>query len=138
MFDEFDRYLSNEWNVDYWYDIGVIQAIDLLDNFLDHDWQKLLHELPTKQEMWMCRCAETLGDVEDPIAFVVLEKLMETSSHDLLMAVVDSVRSQAYAGRRIKMTVGLQSVLVELRRSAGRIDRMVISDLEKILISSDM
>lgn len=98
MFDEYDRYLSNEWNIDYWYDIGVIQAADMLDEFCDKDWERLLESLPNKQEEWKCRCAETLGEVECSIVFLVLEKLIETSSRNQLMAVIDAIRAQALGG----------------------------------------
>jgi hypothetical protein len=136
MFNEYDRYLSNEWNIDYWYDIGVVRAADLLDKFGEKDWEQLLRDLPTKQEEWKCRCAETLGDVECSSVFLVLEKLIETSSRDQLMAVVDAIRAQAHGGRKMRMTASLQATLASLRKDASKIDNLVLNDLNSVLSNS--
>lgn len=45
MYDEFEKYLLGEFNINYWYDEGVNIAQDMIYNFKDNDWEHLLRRL---------------------------------------------------------------------------------------------
>ena len=96
MFDEFDKYIKDfeaeDFAGDYWYDEGVLIAVDLLKKFDDSDWNLLKQTLPERSNGWKCRLAYCLGEPDDPRHFEILLALVDTDDTELFVTAVDALR----------------------------------------------
>ncbi len=57
MHEELDEYLSGFFTEDYWYDEGFEIAREILKEFNESDWVKLLNNVLSKSIEWQIRFA---------------------------------------------------------------------------------
>lgn len=136
MYGLYDEYIGRELSVDYWSDEGISQAALILVKFTDSDWKILAKLCLSKPEKWGIRCAETLGDIEEAKAFMVLLQLLKSVSADVRVAALDSIRSLMTRGMDISAHVQEISDAVNQIRASESIDHvvdLVLVSLEKKL-----
>lgn len=93
MYKELDEYLSGLFTEDYWYDEGVVVAQEILLEFGEGDWNKLLDDIFSKPIEWQIRfayCAD--NEVNDEVMIKTLILLAEIDNDELFVTCIDSLR----------------------------------------------
>lgn len=98
MYKIYEEYLDREFSLDYWSDEGISQAVLVLIKFADNDWKILVDSWKTKSDLWILRCAETLGDIADEKALLVLLSFLQLESNEIRVAALGSIRSLISGG----------------------------------------
>src|SRR5271154_6989910 len=91
-------YADDEISIDYWSDVAIISASEMLERFSDGDWLELLSSIDCKGEFWALRLCEVLGDFADERALSVLLKVISRDSEMLRCAALESIRSMIKLG----------------------------------------
>ena len=97
MFAEYENYLNEVKEFDnYWSDVGISEAVSMLEKFSANDWQMLNEKIQDKSKVWLVSCAETLGDdVGGGSSFDLLLKLLSSEINEVKIAALDSINSRA-------------------------------------------
>ncbi len=134
MFEKYDQYLSSEFSDDYWSDIGISHAIDLLINFNEQDWMTLKDSCHQRQPAWCVRCAETLGDNNTAYTLEILIKLLAKSDGDVTIAVLDAINSIAITEFDIaKYSGDLLIAIADAEKNAGAVSSRMLAALRSKL-----
>lgn len=136
MYKLYDEYIGRQFSVDYWSDEGISQAALILVQFDISDWQSLAESCIDKPDGWGVRCAETLCDIADANALMVLLRLLRSGSIDVRVAALDSIRSLMAGGVDVSAFARKISDAVSQVRAFGSIDHVVeliLTSLEKKL-----
>ena len=64
-FDKLDRELAPDYNINYWSDLEILTAEQIISEFVDEDWAKLETEWRHKPVGWRVRLADTLLAAKD-------------------------------------------------------------------------
>jgi hypothetical protein len=94
MFDELDKILSEDSSEDSWYDDGCIYAEELLENFTDSDWGKLVNAIKTKDDKYKIRLAYSVEEDTGMNGFNLLLELLDEND-EVAEYALDSLRSFA-------------------------------------------
>ena len=136
MFAEYENYLNevNEFD-NYWSDVGISEAVSMLEKFSDNDWQMLNEKIQDKSKVWLVSCAETLGDdVGGGSSFDLLLKLLSSEINEVKIAALDSINSRISLGFDIGDSGGkIRSAVSTARGSAGVVVSTMLDSLEKKL-----
>lgn len=96
-YKEFDKLITEmsgeNASDDYWYDVGVNDAMTLLEKFSDNDWEQLLDNMLSKSIEWQTRfayCADS--DINDEVIIKCLVLLSSIDDDELFETCVDSLR----------------------------------------------
>ncbi|MGG4439260.1 hypothetical protein [Brevibacillus fortis] len=93
MYEELDEYLSGEFTTDYWYDEGFSIAREMLEEFNNNDWEKLLNAILLKSTEWQVRYAYCVdNDINDDAVVKSLLLLSTVDDEELFTTCVDSLR----------------------------------------------
>ena len=92
MFDELDKILSEDSSEDSWYDDGCLYAEELLENFTDDDWKKLMQTIKTKDDKYKIRLAYSIEEDTGMNGFNLLLELIKESDK-VAEYTLDSLRS---------------------------------------------
>ncbi|SFU80294.1 hypothetical protein SAMN05216350_105231 [Polaromonas sp. YR568] len=136
MFAKYEEYLDGVKEFDnYWSDIGVSEAVAMLESFSANDWKTFDEKIPKKSKLWLVSCAETLGDdVGGADSFNLLLKLLSSDSDEVKIAALDSVNSRLSLGYVVgESAERIRSVIDSARGSAGAVVSMMLDSLEKKL-----
>lgn len=101
MFNELDDYLRSSFSVDYWSDEGISIAASKVSGFTQSDWEELSSSIHERSESWKVRCAELLGDVENPSSIAVLMELLKSHDTEVQIAALDSISSLLSSGLQV-------------------------------------
>lgn len=93
MITTFDHLCALDCSPDYWADIALDQAIEILDKFEDEDWRVLLELSSTRPNLWLKRCAEALGGDDSAKAFILLLQLCKHPDSNIVTAALDSLNA---------------------------------------------
>lgn len=113
----FERFISNEFSIDYWSDVAIAQAIELANALLPAEWEDLSSEWRSQSPVAQERLAQVASElsVEIPSIVEMLIDMLSSSNADVVEASLDSLNS-----------------IIE--KSPGRFDRLEIREvLEKIV-----
>lgn len=136
MFAKYENYLNEVKEFDnYWSDVGISEAVAILEKFSDHDWRILDERIQSKSKVWLVSCAETLGDdVGGGSSFDLLLKLLSSEIDEVKIAALDSINSRISLGFVIGDSGGkICSAVNAARGSAGVVVSMMLDSLEKKL-----
>lgn len=136
MFAKYENYLNEVKEFDnYWSDVGISEAVAMLENFSDDDWRTLDEKIQSKSKVWLVSCAETLGDdVGGGSSFELLFKLLSSEIDEVKIAALDSINSRISLGFVIGDSGGkIRSAVNTARGSAGVVVSMMLDSLEKKL-----
>lgn len=136
MFVEYKNYLNEVKEFDnYWSDVGISEAVSMLEKFSANDWQMLNEKIQDKSKVWLVSCAETLGDdVGGGSSFDLLLKLLSSEINEVKIAALDSINSRISLGFDIGDSGGkIRSAVSTARGSAGVVVSRMLDSLEKKL-----
>jgi hypothetical protein len=136
MFAEYENYLNEVKEFDnYWSDVGISEAVSMLEKFSANDWQMLNEKIQDKSKIWLVSCAETLGDdVGGGSSFDLLLKLLSSEINEVKIAALDSINSRISLGFDIGDSGGkIRSAVSTARGSAGVVVSRMLDSLEKKL-----
>lgn len=136
MFAEYENYLNEVKEFDnYWSDVGISEAVSMLEKFSANDWQMLNEKIQDKSKVWLISCAETLGDdVGGGSSFDLLLKLLSSEINEVKIAALDSINSRISLGFDIGDSGGkIRSAVSTARGSAGVVVSRMLDSLEKKL-----
>jgi hypothetical protein len=136
MYSKYENYLNEVKEFDnYWSDVGISEAVAILENFSDHNWRILGERIQSKSKVWLVSCAETLGDnVGGGNSFDLLLKLLSSEIDEVKIAALDSINSRISLGFVIGDSVGkIRSAVNVARGSAGVVVTKMLDSLEKKL-----
>lgn len=95
-YEEFDKLImemsGDNVSDDYWYDIGVNEAMSILEDFSENDWDLLKKNIMDKPLNWKKRlvyCFEEEGDIRE---INIILSLVETKDKELFEMCIDSLR----------------------------------------------
>lgn len=119
----------------YWSDVGMSDAIAMLDEFTGEEWEALEKLLPLRPSRWQVSCAETLGEASDAErGFALLLELMRVNDKEVMLAALDSINALASAGLDITgKSAQLRSAIAKARASAGPAVARLLDALEEKL-----
>jgi hypothetical protein len=60
MFAELDKILGYENADDFWYDLEIMDAMEVVCKFSLSDWEQLISVSSGRPPLWRARCAEVL------------------------------------------------------------------------------
>lgn len=97
MYEELNKYIKEFEKDDsitdsFWAESASDDAIDMIDDFSDEDWEQLFQELPNQSPVWKRRLESALVDTDNfnvVKALVVLAQTEEDMKH--LSYVIDSL-----------------------------------------------
>ncbi|MBC6135258.1 hypothetical protein HB825_10475 [Listeria booriae] len=92
MFDELNKILSEDSSEDSWYDDGCIYAEELLGNFTDDDWKKLMTTIKSKNDKYKIRLAYSVEEDTGMNGFNLLLELLDEDD-EVAEYAIDSLRS---------------------------------------------
>lgn len=96
MYEKLDLYISQfskeESSDDYWYDIGVIHASELISDFSEKDWNELMKHIDEKNDMWKKRYVYCLGDNNNTWELNAVLKIIDTKDDELYVMCIDAFR----------------------------------------------
>lgn len=125
MYEEFESYLNFDFSSDYWSDVGLDIACEMLNKFSKNDWTSLSNNWTKQIAIWKERCAETLDSGQTDDGLALLLAMIYDSNVDVVIAAVDSLRSWP------KNSIHLTDLDIEqLKGAQGR-----ASSIGKIMLS---
>lgn len=96
MFEKLDSYLldfiNEDSSEDFWYDYAYMQAQELLNNFIQSDWEEMYKHIDAKSDLWKIRVAYCVDEDTGMDGFTFLLSLINDSD-DVVEYVLDSLRS---------------------------------------------
>lgn len=92
MYIKFRGYLSREFSVDYWSDVGIEIATEILAGFTDANWIDLQRECKDMPAEWRIRCAETIDSSPSNFVPLILLELLNDAEADVVVAAADALR----------------------------------------------
>ena len=95
MFAKYDNYLTYASKYDdYWSDVGISDAINILEKFSKEDWSALFEAAKVRPPIWLRSCSETLAEVSDSAhAYELLLLLVQNEDPEVAFAAKDSIRT---------------------------------------------
>ncbi|MGG4108472.1 hypothetical protein AAXB25_31735 [Paenibacillus lautus] len=95
-YEEFDKLITEmsgeNASDDYWYDVGVNDAMNLLGKFSDMDWELLGKNIMDKSLDWQKRVVYCFEDEGDAREINIILSLIETTDKELFEMCIDSLR----------------------------------------------
>ncbi|WP_348620290.1 hypothetical protein [Paenibacillus polymyxa] len=95
-YEEFDQLITemsgeNASN-DYWYDVGVNDAMTLIEEFSETDWELLGKNIIDKSLEWQKRVVYCFEEENDARKINIILSLIETTDKELFEMCIDSLR----------------------------------------------
>lgn len=81
ILDDFDTDSTGVLN--YWYDGAYEEVVDIIEQFTEDDWRKLLEEYPKKSDIWKERLVYCFVEPDNHYQFHVLADLLRTNNVQL-------------------------------------------------------
>lgn len=108
MYDVLDRYITEfskeGYSEDYWYDVAVVHAIQLIDDLNEEDWLLLMEHIDEKDLLWKKRLVYCLGDHSNKNELNVILKIMDTEDEELFVMCVDALKGMVTEDNREKIS----------------------------------
>lgn len=139
MYKKYDeligRFATDEFPIDYWSDVAIVEASDMLDDFSEDDWSILLSSVRDKSEYWVLRMCESMGDVAEERALYVLLEVMSRESEEVTCAALDAIRSMVSLGLDVsKYSVPINVAIESAKMTKSNVGLLSVLDLEKMLL----
>ncbi|MGQ3479444.1 hypothetical protein [Paenibacillus sp. TY11] len=95
-YEEFDKLITEmsgeNASDDYWYDVGVNDAMTLLEKFSEIDWEVLGRNIMDKSLEWQKRVVYCFEEENDAREINIILSLIETTDKELFEMCIDSLR----------------------------------------------
>lgn len=93
MFIDFNNYLLSSFSDDYWSDEGISFAEAKLYKFSHEDWLTMNEKWKYRDSLWLIRCANVLGDINDSKSIELLINFLNVDDVEVRIATLDSINS---------------------------------------------
>lgn len=129
------RFATDEFPIDYWSDVAVVSASDVLDDFSDADWVSLLLSVKNKSDFWVLRMCESMGGVAEKRALYVLLEVVSRENEEVRCAALDSIRSMVSLGLDVSKYSSQIGVAIDsAKKMKSKVGLLSVIDLEKMLL----
>ncbi|MGW8442840.1 hypothetical protein ACWGXJ_17960 [Paenibacillus sp. S33] len=95
-YEEFDKLITEmsgeNASDDYWYDVGVNDAMTLMEKFSEADWELLEKNIMEKSLEWQKRVVYCFEEENDAREINIILSLIETTDKELFEMCIDSLR----------------------------------------------
>lgn len=81
MFEQLDELIKGYEDInltEFWYDTGVEEAMEIIDEFDESDWDSLMESLPSKSVLWKQRLVRCIPAKDEEHNLKVLNELVKT------------------------------------------------------------
>jgi lin0188 protein len=101
MYDSLDDFINlfgdENSSEDYWYDVALFEAMEMVNKFDKDDWDKIAQNISLKSKVWKIRMLESFGSIDSLERIIIASSIFEGSSDDeLLMAAIDYLRNISF------------------------------------------
>ncbi|MFJ2711943.1 hypothetical protein ACIOZM_13775 [Pseudomonas sp. NPDC087346] len=139
MYKKFDeligRFATDEFPIDYWSDVAIVEASDMLDNFSDDDWSTLLSSVRDKSEYWVLRMCESMGVAAEERALYVILEVMSREREEVTCAALDAIRSMVSLGLDVSKYSGpINATIESAKMTKSNVELLSVLNLEKMLL----
>lgn len=88
------RFVSNEFSIDEWSDVAVLEAVELANRLADADWKELRERWQSFPKRTQIRVADVCGDTRSasPDIVPMLLAMLRSESDELREVSLDSLR----------------------------------------------
>lgn len=114
---------------DYWDDVTLKNASNVLLNFNEEDWLALLKEWNMQSSLWQEGCAKSLSQIKTEYSIKILCEMLSSNNDDLVTIAVNSLSD--FSASYLKSTLNLAQ-FSQINLLAQRKDLIGIS-LSKIV-----
>jgi len=125
-YEEFDKLITEmsgeNASDDYWYDVGVNDAMTLLGKFSETDWELLGKNIMDKSLEWQKRVVYCFEEENDVREINIILSLIETTDRELFEMCIDSLRFLINDNN--KDCIINNNELMEKLRKMGSIDNL--------------
>lgn len=138
-YEEFDKLITEmsgeNASDDYWYDVGVNDAMTLLEKFSEIDWELLGRNIMDKSLEWQKRVVYCFEEENDAREINIILSLIETTDKELFEMCIDSLRFLINDSNK-DCIINNNELLEKLRKMAlidnlsGRICREFLNKLQ--------
>ncbi len=91
-FTRLDRYLGSPLDNDYWSDVGVEDAEEIIEEFQESDWRPLEQACHDRPVQWMQRLVTVLPGAAPVHGAALFRNIITTCNEAVLPAAVDALR----------------------------------------------
>ncbi len=101
MFKKYDEIISkcsidDPEIINYWYEVGCNDAIDILYKFNKKDWQDLMNNLSSKSNQWKTCMVYTLCNPNDVNQLNALLAVINTNDYDLFRMIINILNARNF------------------------------------------
>ncbi|HMU64694.1 MAG: hypothetical protein U1E82_07205 [Nitrosomonas sp.] len=135
-FNEFSRYISKNFTIDYWEDNAITYAKQLISKFRTEDWEILESNWIKKPSHWRNYCAQVLSSGAPKFAVRILLDMINNLDDELTISAADSLRSMDINFADLIISSSILERLKQIRNKDSKITTLIITDLlNKLSIS---
>ena len=137
MYEQFDLFLTDyaiedSGVLNYWYDSAYEDAMEMMENFTEEDWQKLLKDIETKSNLWKERLAYILSDKTNPYQIKVIRELLKTDNDELLVKTLETIKTD-FDLRDFTYDEKLKNKIKELQQTGNAVTKDITANFERKL-----
>lgn len=130
----FDEYIELDLGDNYWGDIGVVYADQLLADFSEDDWTQLRSEAEIKSKECQYRCADALGCIDTINALEALVALLNVDDRGIVFTALCSINSIASMGMDVfDFSNRINAEVEKLRVNASQFEIATLDQLSRRL-----
>lgn len=134
-FMQFDGYLSEDFPDDYWADEGILDAHQMVREFVEADWMELQHAWKHRSEAWQIRCAQVLPHGAPEFSVPALLSMLNSDYREVRMMALDSLREVDLGRVPIDKLDFISSEVARCQATATPIESKILGALEKQVAS---
>jgi len=125
-FDKLDRELAPDYNINYWSDLEILTAEQIISEFVDEDWAKLETEWRHKPVGWRVRLADTLLAAKDRRGLSILIDMLKSTDLEVAIAALATLSARVDS---LTAYPAVRNHLEMLRRRVSEGDRLIVDDI---------
>lgn len=129
MFEEFDEYLSQEYNINYWSDDAIDYAYDLIQKMTPSDWNALKSCWRDRPGQWQYYCAQVISRADSGQAIPLLIEMIQIPDDELAVTAADSLRSLDTGELDLEVDATVVDRLKALAQAHPGLAARVVNDL---------
>ena len=133
LFFELDKYLSNDYSINYWEDEVLSKAEELVTRFSEDDWLNIKRKWEEKPSLWIKYFAQTLSVGIPKYSIPILYKIIDSQNDEISIIAIDSLRCIDSNLVKSLITPRLITKLKELKVKNSGINLLIINELFKKL-----
>jgi len=138
MFNKYSDYIShfsNDLNAnDYWYDIAILHASELLDSFTEQDWILLENSFLDRSNGWLARFCESVDNTTNKKVLPILLVLVTCDEKEISFKALDALNSLPLPiSELLAISDKIKKAIQKIKMKAGVVDRVVLNALEEKL-----